>query len=86
MDRAAANYRDGEVTGFETLARLVTPELAYIVEVERIRGKIGGNPKLVDVALRATSVLRREEGVWKVVHRHADPITTARGPETLTQT
>ena len=76
MDRAAANYRDGEMTGFESLAGLVTPELAYIVEVERIR----------DVALRATSVLRREEGVWKAVHRHADPITTARGPETLTQT
>jgi hypothetical protein len=29
--------------------------------------------------------MRREEGDWKVVHRHADPITTARGPETLTQ-
>ena len=86
MDRAAANYRDGEMTGFESLAGLVTPELAYIVEVERIRAKIGDNSKLVDVALRATSVLRREEGVWKVVHRHADPITTARGPETLTQT
>jgi ketosteroid isomerase-like protein len=86
MDRAAANYRDGEIAGFESLARLITPELAYIVEVERLRAKIGANPKLVDVALRATSVLRREEGVWKVVHRHADPITTARGPETLTQT
>jgi hypothetical protein len=52
MDRAAANYRDGEMTAFESLAGLVTPELAYIVEVERIR----------DVALRATSVLRREVG------------------------
>ncbi len=79
MDRAAANYRDGEVTGFESLARLVTPKLAYIVEVEHICAKIGGNAKLVDVALRATSVLRREEGVWKVVHRHADPIRLRMG-------
>jgi hypothetical protein len=42
MDRAAANYRDGEMTGFESLAGLVTTELAYIVEVEHIRAKIGG--------------------------------------------
>jgi hypothetical protein len=25
-----------------------------------------------------TSVLRPEAGAWKVVHRHADPITTPR--------
>ena len=36
MDRAAANYRDGEMTGFESLAGLVTPELAYIVVTEPI--------------------------------------------------
>ena len=28
MDRAAANYRDGEALGFEEVSRLVTPELA----------------------------------------------------------
>jgi hypothetical protein len=29
-----------------------------------------------------TSTLRREDGAWKLVHRHADPITTAdpKGP------
>ena len=33
LDRAAANFRDGEVVGFETITRLVTPELAYLLEV-----------------------------------------------------
>src|SRR6266540_1034069 len=37
MERAASNYRDGEATGFETVAAYVTPDLAYIVEVERFK-------------------------------------------------
>jgi ketosteroid isomerase-like protein len=30
------------------------------------------------LALRVTSVFRLEHDVWKLVHRHADPITTPR--------
>jgi hypothetical protein len=36
-------------------------------------------------ALRLTSVLRPESGAWRVVHRHADPITTPRSAESLVQ-
>src|ERR671932_1285280 len=43
LDRAAANFRDGEVVGFETITRLVTPELAYVLEVERSSAKVGGS-------------------------------------------
>jgi hypothetical protein len=32
---AASRYRDGEVTNFEEVAKHVTTNLAYIVEVER---------------------------------------------------
>ena len=35
MERAAANYKDGQVLGFETVSRYETPDLAYTVEVER---------------------------------------------------
>jgi ketosteroid isomerase-like protein len=31
-----------------------------------------------DVEVRVTSVFRKESGGWKLVHRHADPITTPR--------
>jgi ketosteroid isomerase-like protein len=38
------------------------------------------------VALRTTSILRPENGgTWKVVHRHADHITTARPAESIVQ-
>jgi len=80
MERASSLYRDGEVVGFENVAKYVTPELAYIVEIERLRAKIRGGEEVVSVVLRTTSVLRPEDGTWKVMHRHADPITTAQAP------
>jgi ketosteroid isomerase-like protein len=78
VERAASNYRDGEIVGFETVAKHVTPELAYIMEVERFKAKIGGRDDITPFALRVTSIFRPEEGTWKCVHRHADPITSAR--------
>jgi ketosteroid isomerase-like protein len=85
MERAAWNYRDGGASGFETLARYATPDLAYLVEVERFEAKVGGEEKMASGALRATSVLRPEDGAWKIVHRHADPITAPRAAESVIQ-
>jgi ketosteroid isomerase-like protein len=78
MDRAASHYSDGGVTGFEEVARYVTAELAYIHEVERAYAKVDGSDDVTSLALRVTSIFRPEDGTWKVVHRHADPITTSR--------
>jgi ketosteroid isomerase-like protein len=85
MDRAAQNYRDGGVTGFETLATCVTSEMAYVVEVESFQAKLGGEEQAARGSLRVTSILRPQEGDWRVVHRHADPITTARPAQSVVQ-
>src|SRR5829696_6058224 len=77
MEHAAASRRDGDAIGFEIVAKYVTPELAYVVEVERLKAKIGGGEDITPYALRVTMILRPENGVWKVVHRHADQLTTA---------
>jgi ketosteroid isomerase-like protein len=83
MERAAQNYRDGEAAGFDNISTVVTPELAYLVEVERLRAKVGGRDEVSDLALRVTTILRLEHGVWRIVHRHADPITTHRSAESV---
>lgn len=85
MDLAASHYRDGEVIGFENTAGCVTADLAYIVEVERYEARIGGREEASPLALRVTSILRPEDGTWKVIHRHADTITTVRGAESIVQ-
>ncbi len=86
MDRAAANYRDGEVVGFDNVSTVIASDLAYTVEVERYRARVGGAEETAPVAVRVTTVFRREDGVWKVAHRHADTITAPRPPESVLQT
>jgi ketosteroid isomerase-like protein len=86
LDGAAANYRDGEVIGFENIATVITPELAYTVEIESYRARVGGAEEGAPVSIRVTTVFRREDGIWRVTHRHADPIAKARAAESVLQT
>ena len=83
MDRGAALWREGEVVGIENIATYVSGDLGYIVEIERFHAKVGGSQEAGPVALRTTSILRREGGEWKIVHRHADPITTEQPPASV---
>ncbi|WP_018234722.1 DUF4440 domain-containing protein [Ensifer sp. BR816] len=84
MERAATDYRDGEATGFERISEYATAALGYIIEIERFRSKVGGGDKLVPLALRVTTIFRREQGAWRIILRHAAPITSARPAESIT--
>jgi ketosteroid isomerase-like protein len=84
-DRAAAQFRDGENIGFEVIEKYVTPELAYVLRIERAKAKVGGREDVTSITLRATMIFRPEKGEWKVVHRHADPITSAQPAESVIQ-
>jgi ketosteroid isomerase-like protein len=83
IDRAASYYRDGAITGFETVAESVGRELAYTVEVERFRVKVGGEDQPSDVALRVTCIYRREGSRWRLLHRHADPRVERQSAESV---
>jgi ketosteroid isomerase-like protein len=83
MKRAASNYRDGEASGFDAISKYVAPDLACIVEVERLKSKVGGREDVSPVDLRVTSIFRREDGRWRLIHRHADPITTVQPTESV---
>lgn len=85
MERAASQLREGEIVSFDIVAKYVTPELAYIVWVERAKAKLGARQDVAPLALRVTTIFRPEDGTWKVVHRHADPITTAQPIEAIIQ-
>ena len=82
-ERAAMNYRGGRAISFEPFAKCVTDDLAYLVEMERYEAKVGGRADLTPLALRVTSIFTREANGWKLVHRHADPITTNQPPESV---
>ena len=76
LDYASGRMRDGKVTGFDELARYMAEDLATILEVEHWRSRIGDNEEITPFDLRVTTTFRREDGDWKIAHRHADPIAT----------
>jgi hypothetical protein len=78
MERAAAQFRDGlpQSQPHEELGRFVSDDLACLVENERWQAKVSGRDEITPFELRVTTVFALEHADWKVVHRHADPITT----------
>ena len=85
LERTASRLRDGEFLGSEIVAKYVTDELAYVVQLAHERAKVGASEVVSPIDLRNTMILRPEEGTWKIVHLHGDPITTARPVESVIQ-
>ena len=81
--RAAGNYRDGEIIGFDRIATHATDELACVVEVERFAVTLSTMTEPVSIALRVTSLFRHEAGGWRLAHRHADPVAEIRPAQTV---
>jgi ketosteroid isomerase-like protein len=75
LDYVASRFSDGAVTDFRTLARYETSDLATLIEVEHWRTRVGGKDP-ADFDLRVSSTYRNEDGQWRLVHRHADPVVT----------
>jgi ketosteroid isomerase-like protein len=86
IEHAASLRRDGTFLGWQIVAKYVSAELAYVVQIEWAEAKIGAREDITPYAVRATMIFRpEEEGEWKVVHRHADPITTPQPAESVIQ-
>jgi ketosteroid isomerase-like protein len=83
--RAATQVADGEAFSVESISTYATTDLAYELEIHRFRAKIGGADELAPISIRVTTIYRREDEGWRVVHRHADPITGERSVESIAQ-
>jgi ketosteroid isomerase-like protein len=84
-DHAASQIADGEAFGVESISMYAPPDLAYELAIERCRAKVGGADEAVPLSLRVTTIFRREDDGWWIVHRHADPITGERTAELMVQ-
>lgn len=82
---AASNFTEGSMH-FEEVSRYATPDLAYVLEVERVETQLANAIEVQRISLRVTSVFRREGDTWKVAHRHADPLTSGRPVTSIVET
>ena len=85
LRRAVSQLSDGEELASERISGYSGDDLAYTLEIERCRVKVGGAREAAPSSLRVTTIFRREEDGWKILHRHADPITTPRPIESVIQ-
>jgi ketosteroid isomerase-like protein len=80
-DWAAAQFRpSGAVLKVEHLTSAVSGVLAYTVTIERSQALVAGQTAPVPMALRVTHVFRKEDGEWKLLHRHADHLVDKTAP------
>ena len=68
--KLAGSFSQATASDIELVAADVSGNLAYTVHREITSTSVSGEPR--DYRLRVTQVYRREDGLWKVVHRHAD--------------
>ena len=71
---AAAKTLNYETWDAENLVTGFGETLGFTVELERLTRHADGT--LEEMSLRATSIYRREDGAWKVIHRHGDSLMT----------
>jgi ketosteroid isomerase-like protein len=67
----AARFSNVSDFRFEVEVVHVSGDMAYTLGFERFNGSIAGRP-VEPVTVRVTHIYRREDGEWKIVHRHAD--------------
>ena len=63
---------------YELVAVEVLGDMAFTAGYERTQASINGEPR--QYVLRVTQVYRREDGDWKVAHRHGDTVPDSEEP------
>lgn len=67
------HFKPGSENKFEIMHSAESGELAYWTGVQHSVVQMEGKSKPVQFNLRVTEIFRKENGEWKLIHRHADP-------------
>ena len=73
FDWLASNFSNCISYRLGVTAAGASGDLGYVVGSERTTASVGGEAPTA-YSLRVTLIFRREDGDWKEVHRHADPM------------
>jgi ketosteroid isomerase-like protein len=71
---AAHAFSPGGETEIQVLDMGADDQIGYLVGIQRAKVRMGDAPEPTPMDLRITEIFRREDGQWKLVHRHADPL------------
>lgn len=75
----ANSFSDCTSFEFDLQAYDVMGDMAYTAGLEHTSASVDGEPRTY--TLRATQVYRREDGEWRVAHRHGDTVPVEPPPD-----
>lgn len=78
--RDAASFSTDGDSELEILEMAASDGLAYWTGFQHASARLRGRPVKTTFNLRVTEVFRREGREWKLVHRHADALTSKADP------
>jgi len=80
-DWAAARFQPSDArVQVQYLAVGEHGDFGYTVAIERSSVHVIGAEKPARMALRVTHLFRKENGTWRMIHRHADPLMSQTAP------
>ena len=83
-DWAAQRFvESGAALQVEYVSTVVSGDLAYTVAIERSTVRLAGAATTAPMILRVTHAFRKENGHWKLLHRHADPLIDTTAPASV---
>jgi NAD(P)H-dependent FMN reductase/ketosteroid isomerase-like protein len=74
VDRDAASFDTGSTNRFDVLQSHASGDLAFWCGYQVAEARMKGKPEPIPMKLRVTEVFRREDGAWKMIHRHAESV------------
>jgi len=80
-DWAGRQFKGGTVS-HRILTTVVSGDLAFTTAIETFRARMDGMERPTQWSNRVTHVFRREDGAWRLLHRHANRLEDQYRPAT----
>lgn len=70
----ALSFDAGSESDLEIVHMCANGEIGYWAGFQNARPRMKGRAGTIPMRLRVTEIFRKEEGEWRLIHRHADPL------------
>jgi ketosteroid isomerase-like protein len=81
-DWASQQFKGGTVA-YESITTVVTPDMFFVTDIETYANqRMAGVDGVTGWTNRVTHIFRREDGVWRLLHRHGNRLESQFEPAT----
>ena len=71
----ARSFDTGSGSDLEIVHMSANGEIGYWAGFQNAKARLKGRTETIPMRLRVTEIFRKSEGEWRLIHRHADPLS-----------